>query len=128
MLRGEGSASAGCDSDHYIVPARFLFREFALAQAAGIFIGFESGSQGRGTAGHDELNGFAIDIEGGWALSGIERRKPAAGAGAHVDEPAAAAQSVSDEVDGARDLRQSATHGACNFGIFAIDDAHDFQR
>ena len=106
----------------------FFFASSRWPRPAGIFVGFESGSQRRRTAGHDELNSFAIDIEGGRALGGVERREASAGAGTHIDEPAATAQAIGDEVNGARDLRKSTPHGTRDFGIFAIEDLRDFQR
>src|SRR5713101_8026434 len=50
------------------------------------------------------------------------------GAGAHVDKPSAAPQSISNQVDGARDLGKGALHCCRDFSILRINDARDFQR
>ena len=53
----------------------------------------------------------------------IERGQPAAGACAHVDEPAAAADGANDRVHGACDPGQLTGNRRRHRGVLAIDDA-----
>ena len=62
---GERSASAGGDSYDYIFLAGFLFRHFALAEFAGIFVASDRRCQSFGASGDDELHGFGSVLKVG---------------------------------------------------------------
>ena len=74
-------------------------------------------------AGDDPLHHFRRRAEGGRAFGGIQHAQPPAGAGADVKQPAAALKSRGNGVDGARNSRDLALHGARHQGVFGIDDA-----
>ena len=124
---GEGSASAGGDSNYHIVLARFFLGHLTPAEFAGVLAGFGGAVQRFDSAGDNELHSLWIGVEGGWALGSVERAETPAGSRANVDEAASSLKRFCDLVNSASDLRQGGLHGGGNFGVLGIDDAGDFQ-
>src|SRR6202030_1374956 len=75
----------------------------------------------------DELNGAWVGVEGGGTLDGVEGGDASAGSGSDVDEAPTAAEGGSDEIDGTRDLRQSAGHGEGDGDVFGVDEGRDLE-
>ena len=70
------------------------------------------GLRERGRAAGDHADYLAgRGVERRRAFGGVEHAEPAGGAGAGVDQPAAAAQPVGDDLDGARDRLRLRRHG-----------------
>ena len=125
---GEGSASAGGDSDYRVLLAGFALLHFRDGRGGVVFAGFGGVAESLGASGHDVLHGAGIGVEGGRNFGGVEGAKTSAGAGADVDEMAALPETGGDYVDGAGDLRQSTPDSGGDGGILAVHEADEFQR
>ena len=124
---GKWSSSAGGDPDDDIVPARLSFFHFTLPEFAGIFVRLDRGGQGRGTAGHDELDGSGIDVERRWTLRRVERGDAAAGSCTDVDQSAASLQRVRNQVDGRAICGKGTLHRGRDLASSELMTRDDFQ-
>ena len=74
-------------------------------------------------AGDEALDEVGGDGEGGRALAGVEDAEAAAGAGADVEEAAAALEALGDGVDGAGDVGELGADGGGDGGVLVVDEA-----
>ena len=125
---GEGSASAGGDTEDDVVFAGFAFLHFRDGGSGVIFTSFGGFCQGLWTAGHHILHGAGTGVEGGGNLGGVEGAETAAGSGADVDETSTLAKAGGDHVDSAGNLRQGAANCDGGGGVLVVDEADDFER
>ena len=125
---GEGRASAGRDAYDDIFFCRLLLRDCIAAQLTGVFVGFHGRAQRFWAAGDYELDHARVDVKGGRTFDGVEGGDASAGAGAYVDEASALGERRGNQIDGLRDLPESALHGGRDLGIFSVNDASDFER
>ncbi len=123
-----GGASGGGDADDDVFAGGSAAGDVTLAEFFGVFVDFDGGSKGLGTAGHDVLDLAGSGGVGGRTLRGVECGDAAAGPCADVDEAAAVAEGSGDLVDDLCDFWQGLFDCAGNLGVFLVDDAGDFER
>jgi len=97
-------ATRGNSHDH-IMAAHFLGGHRFRALRCGILGPFDSVGERAASAGDDRLHHGARHTKRRRTLGGVKNAKPAARAGANVEEPAAAPKSAHNGVHGAGDGR-----------------------
>src|SRR5450755_3940756 len=122
---GKGSAAAGGDAEDNVMLAGLALFHFGDGGGGVVFAGFGGIGESFGAAGHDELHGARVGVEGGRNLAGVECAEAAAGSGADVDEASTLADSGSDQIDGAGNLRQGAADGGGDGGVFVVHQGGD---
>src|ERR1019366_1255022 len=117
-----GSASAGGDAAENILRGEAAGEEIADADGGVVFGGFRGAGKGSFPARDDALDEIGRNVESGRAFSGIEHAEAAAGAGADVEEPAAAVEGRYDGIRGAGDLRDFRGDSIGDLAVLIADD------
>ena len=81
-----------------------------------------------GAARHYGDDGALAEAERRSALGGVDRREPPGGAGADVDEPSAAAETLCDRVDRGTERRCRRTNHTRHGRVLVIDELHELLR
>jgi hypothetical protein len=124
----KGGGPAGGDADHGVKGADFAQIHFRDA-GVGIVLGAFDRTHQRGQSPRDDSDHhLGRGAEGGRTLRGVEHAQPPAGAGSHVNEPAAGAEGGLDQLHGPGDRFPGLRDRRGDRGILRCDQIHDFQR
>ena len=94
-----------------------------------VVLGRLLGDRERGdAAGHEDDHLLGRDAERRPALGGIDRREPSGGAGADVDQPAAALEPLGDRIDRGRERAGGAAHGCRHARVLLVDQLDEVER
>src|SRR5690606_9992308 len=122
---GVRGAAGGGDADHGVVGGQAQRGQVGLGEGGGVLGALDGGDHGVGAA-RDEADDLAgAGVEGRRALGRVQDAEPPGGAGARVDEPAAAGHAVGDGVDGGGDLRQPPGDGGGDGGVLRVHQPRD---
>ena len=122
-----GRAAGGGEADDNVFAGGAAAGDVALAQLFGVFVDFNGGGEGLGSAGHDVLHLSGSGGVGGRTFGGVEGGDATAGTGADIDEASAVAQAARHLVDDLGNFRNGFLDGRGDLGVFVIDDAGDLE-
>ena len=123
-----GGATAHGDANHDVQGGETDLFEIAPALVTIILGAFNGISQGA-VATRDQADDHAFwHTEGRWALRGIKNAQPAAGAGAHIDQPRPSLEGRHDTIHCRCDLGYLLLDGVGNLGILGIHRRQNFCR
>ena len=120
-----GRAPAHRDADDHVLRAQRPRDEIAPALGGIVLGAFDRIAQRMVAAGDDADDHRVRHPERGRALRGIEHAEPPAGAGAHIDEPAARLERRDDLVHRRADRGQDLLHRHRHVAVFAVDGGED---
>jgi hypothetical protein len=122
-----GRAPAGGDAHHHVGLAKPDFLQIVDRKFGMIFGALDRPDHRRRPAGDDSQDPFGVGLERGRAFGGIEHAEPARGARAEVDQPAALAEPVGDDLDRPSNRFGLPAHGLGDLSVLGVHQPDDFQ-